>query len=86
LERCQFKHNTGNIGGTICSDSSHLTLYCGNITNPTLFENNIATYGGGAIRERGINHTIIATDGYFVYRNNSVGEVRYVIEFVSFLI
>jgi predicted outer membrane repeat protein len=77
FERCQFRNNTaGSSGGAINSDSSNLTFVGGNATDPTLFESNTCLSHGGAIHAKGRNPTITATNGYFVFRNNTAGEVR----------
>lgn len=75
FDMCQFKNNIGSDGGAVSSISSTMTFIGGSISNPTLFENNTASYAGGAIYAVGVNTTITATIGNFVFRNNSAGIV-----------
>jgi predicted outer membrane repeat protein len=72
FDRCQFRNNIGTEGGAIRAESSNVTFLGGNVTHPTLFENNLGTIGGGAISAVGFTPTITAVDGYIVFRNNSV--------------
>lgn len=75
FERCQFIYNIGSDGGVIASTSSRIEFIGGTIKSPTLFDNNTAYYDGGVII--GSKTIISATRGYFVFRNNIAGLVRY---------
>jgi predicted outer membrane repeat protein len=87
LDRCQFKENMGGDGGAIYSLSTNITMIGGSDTDPTLFENNVGKffYGGAIVSTIGQlyggvsgskSSSILATNGFFVFRNNTVGAVR----------
>jgi hypothetical protein len=77
-----MKHNTATYGGAIVTLDSALKLIgSGNLTLPTIVENNLATSLGGAVYA--INTTLVVTQGYFLFRNNMAKNVRLI--FRSFL-